>query len=103
LLVRLDWSFASISWITNYPGALARTLSRDISDHHPCLFEISTDNPKAMVFRFENYWLLHSDFMDVMNHGWAIPTRIEDRARRVGAKFKNLRRVLRAWHSQLSN
>jgi hypothetical protein len=52
---------------------------------------------------FENYGLLHPYFMDVMNHGWAIPTVIEDRARKVGAKLKNLRRVLRAWHSQLSN
>jgi hypothetical protein len=45
---------------------------------------------------FENYGLLHPDFMDVINHGWAIPTVIEDRARKVGAKLKNLRRVLRA-------
>jgi hypothetical protein len=22
------------------------------------------------VFRFENYWLLHDDFMQVMQHGW---------------------------------
>jgi hypothetical protein len=88
LLVRFDWFFASVSWITNYPGTLVRTISRDILDHHPCVVEISTDIPKAKIFRFENYWLLHANFMDVMNHGWAIPTGIGDRAGRVGAKFK---------------
>jgi hypothetical protein len=82
---------------------LVKTLSRDISDHSPCVIEISIDIPKDKVFRFENYWMLTSDFMDVMNHGWAIPMTIEDRARRIGATFKNLRRALRAWHSQLSN
>jgi hypothetical protein len=47
--------------------------------------------------------MLHSDFLEVINHGWSISTPIEDRARRLRAKFKNFIRVLRAWHSQLSN
>jgi hypothetical protein len=66
LLERLDWFFASISWITNYPGSTVRTLSRDISDHFPCLVFVSSDIPKAKVFQFENYWLLHDEFMQVI-------------------------------------
>jgi hypothetical protein len=80
-----------------------RTLSRDTSNHTSCVIEISTDIPKAKVFRFEGYWMLHNDFMDVMSHGWNILTQIEDKAKILGAKFKTLRRVLRLWHSQLSN
>jgi hypothetical protein len=45
------------------------TLSRDVSDHHPCLVFMKNDIPKSKVFRFENYWLLHEDFMPAMQHG----------------------------------
>jgi hypothetical protein len=58
--------------MTNYPGSSVTTLSRDISDHMSCLVSITTDVPKAKVFRFENYWLQHDDFMQVMNLGWNI-------------------------------
>jgi hypothetical protein len=58
--------------MTNYPGSSVTTLSRDISDHMSCLVSITTDVPKAKVFHFENYWLLHDDFMQVMNLGWNI-------------------------------
>jgi hypothetical protein len=96
LLERLDWFFASVAWLTNYPGSFVSSLSRDTSDHTPCLISISTDVPKAKVFRFENYWLLHDDFMQVMEHGWNVPTYQTDKAKVMTAKLKNLRRVLRA-------
>jgi hypothetical protein len=66
LLERLDWFFAFASLVTNYPSSLVKTSSRDVSDHSPCLISVSTDIPRFKVFRFENYWLLHSDFMQVM-------------------------------------
>jgi endonuclease/exonuclease/phosphatase family metal-dependent hydrolase len=47
LLERLDWFFSLVSWIANRPGTLVKTLSRDTSDHMPCVIEISTDIPKA--------------------------------------------------------
>jgi hypothetical protein len=39
---------------------------------------MSTDIPRAMVFRFENYWLLHEDFMQIMENGWNIPNYEQD-------------------------
>jgi hypothetical protein len=52
---------------------------------------------------FENYWLEHDQFMEVVAHGWNIPVQQQDAAKLLTAKFKNLRRVLRAWQSQLSS
>jgi exonuclease III len=52
ILERLDWFFASASWLMNYPGSSVQTLSRDVSDHSPCVVTISTDIPKAKVFSF---------------------------------------------------
>jgi hypothetical protein len=59
--------------MVSYPGSSVKTLSRDISDHSPCLISIHTDIPKAKTFRFENYWMLHDDFMQIMEHGWNLP------------------------------
>jgi hypothetical protein len=36
-------------------------------------------------------------------HGWNVPVAQEDKAKRIVAKFKNLRRVLRVWQANLSN
>jgi hypothetical protein len=85
------------------PGNLCFNSLRDISDHVPCVVNITTEIPKGNLFRFENYWLHHEQFNQVMMHGWSIPTYHLDKARILGAKFKNLRRVLRHWHKQISN
>jgi hypothetical protein len=58
--------------MVSYPGFSVKTLSRDISDHSPCLISIH-NIPKAKTFRFENYWMLHDDFMQIMEHGWNLP------------------------------
>jgi hypothetical protein len=103
LLERLDWFFASISWMANYPSSSTFILSRDISNHTPCLISISTYIPKSKVFRFEIFWLLHEEFMSVLQHGWNVSDLMQDMAKDLGAKFKNLSRVLIAWQSQLAN
>jgi endonuclease/exonuclease/phosphatase family metal-dependent hydrolase len=43
LLEKLDWFFVTPSWLANYPGSAVSTLSRDVSDHSPCLISVSTD------------------------------------------------------------
>jgi hypothetical protein len=80
-----------------------QTLSRDISDHSPCLISISTDIPKAKIFRFKNYWLLHDEFMPTLEYGRSLPCYQEDKAKLLGDKFKMLRKILRQWHAQISN
>jgi hypothetical protein len=78
-------------------------MSRDVSDHHPCLISMTTDILKSRVFRFENYWLLHDDFLPVMEHGWNAKVGVQDKAKKLMAKFKNLCRVLRSWYANISN
>ena len=68
-----------------------------------CVIKMATDTPQVRVFRFENYWLLHDDFAQVLKHGWNVPTNHTNKARRVVAKFKNLRRVLKGWQRTLAN
>jgi hypothetical protein len=100
LLEMLDCFFASASWIAAYPGSFVSTLSRDTSDHCPCLVIITTDIPKTKNFRFENYWLLHDGFMQIIEDGWNTPFFSLIKQKKLGAKFKNLRKVLRQWYAQ---
>jgi hypothetical protein len=79
------------------------TLSHDVSDHHPCLVSMFTDIPKVKIFIFENFWLLHEEFLPVMQHGWSLAVLPQDKAKMLMAKFKNLRRVLKCWYANTSN
>jgi hypothetical protein len=45
----------------------------------------------------------HEHFLAVVAHGWAVPTYQTDSAKNLSAKFKNLRRILKAWQSQIYN
>jgi hypothetical protein len=87
LLERLDWFFCSNAWITFLPNAWASGLSRDTSDHTPCLTSAATNVPKPNVFRFENFWLEHHQFRDVFQHGWSLPVPQSDKAKKISAKF----------------
>jgi hypothetical protein len=73
------------------------------SDHVPCVITISTSISRAHIFRFENYWMEHEKFLNVVSHGRSVPTLQHDAAKVLTAKFKNLRRVLRTWQTQLSS
>jgi hypothetical protein len=41
----------------------------------------------------------HEQFLNVVSHGWSVPTQQQDAAKILTEKFKNLRRVLKAWQS----
>jgi hypothetical protein len=103
LLERLDWFFTSNAWTTFHPNSFATTLARDTSDHVPCLVTASTYIPITQTFRFENYWLEHENFMATMQQAWECATLLTDSAKRINAKFKNLRKTLKIWKSQLPN
>jgi endonuclease/exonuclease/phosphatase family metal-dependent hydrolase len=64
LLERLDWFFTSANWTLSYPITSVSTLVMETSDHVPCLVSVSTAIPKGSIFRFENFWLQHDDFLN---------------------------------------
>jgi hypothetical protein len=89
--------------MAKYPYSFASSLSRDCSDHIPYVITINTDIPKARAFRFENYWMLHDEFMEIVENCWHILNYQTDKAKKMGAKLKHLRKILRQWHQWLSN
>jgi hypothetical protein len=97
LLEKLDWVFTSSSWTISYPSYFVYPLAKPISDHVPCVVTIETKIPKAQVFRFENFWMHHSEFKGIVQAAWQIPTEYSDAAKRINAKLKNVRRGLKLW------
>jgi endonuclease/exonuclease/phosphatase family metal-dependent hydrolase len=65
LLEKLDCVFTSNSWTLSYPNTLVKRLSREPSDHCPCLISISTSIPRGKISRFENYWMNIEGFQEI--------------------------------------
>ena len=83
---------------------MASTLVSEVSDHTPCLLQVETEIPRGNNFRFEYYWMEHEwMIMQVVNHGWSLPTFQMVSAKNLMAKFKNLRRVLKVWQKHISS
>jgi hypothetical protein len=101
LLERLDWFFISQVWSLEFPRTLARTLTRDLSDHVPCAIHIKTSVPRPRIFRFENFWKELKDFQDTFKQAWSIPQFKPDLALNLTAKFKATRKHLKDWQKGL--
>lgn len=101
LLERLDRFFTLNSWTNSFPNTVVKALTMETSDHWPCVIEICTSIPKSKIFRFENYWLSHEDFLPVTVNGWTSAQSSLDPAKNLSAKFKNLRRAINAWKQKL--
>jgi endonuclease/exonuclease/phosphatase family metal-dependent hydrolase len=89
LLECLDWFFTSTSWTLVYPNTFVTPLVMETSDHVPCLIIVSTSIPKQYLFHFENYWLHHNDFYNVVQQARIGPYLSNDAAKNLTAKFKS--------------
>ena len=98
LLQKLDWIFTSSSWAISYPSTSVKALDMVPSDHCPCLVSISTAIPRNRIFRFENHWLKHQDYQGILNQSWGTQFNVNDKAKLITTKLKNLRKCLREWH-----
>jgi hypothetical protein len=103
LLEQLDWFFTSANWTTEFPNTEVLPLAKITSDHIPCKVVISTRIPKASLFRFENFWAEHDDFLQTVNDCWMVTNALIDSARSISAKFKALRAKLKDWSKNISN
>jgi len=75
----------------------------ETSDHFHCAISVSTKIPKGSIFCFENHWLEHPDFFNIVQQHWTAPAHFTDSAKILTAKFKNLRGALKSWKATLSN
>ena len=91
LLEQLDWFFSSSNWTTSYPNTMVLPLGKPVSDHTPCVVAIESKIPKSKLFRFENYSVNHSGFLDVVAGSWSKPCYAPNSVALVCKKLKHLR------------
>jgi hypothetical protein len=87
--------------ILTYPSTIAYPLVKPTLDHVPCVISISSKILKAKIFRFENVWLQHNDYKNIVQNAWNIPIGFTYSAKRINAKVKNVRRALKIWSKNL--
>jgi hypothetical protein len=101
LLEKLVFTFAN--WAISYPNTTVHAMEMIPFDHCPYVINISTTIPKSNVFIFEHYWLKDSDFQQVLSQSWSNPSEHSDSAKLLTAKFKTLRKNIKAWQSSIRN
>jgi len=103
LLEQLDWFFTSSNWTLDYPNTEVLPLAKISSDHIPCRISVSTKILKSNIFRFENFWVEHDGFFDLVHNSWYSLHDSSNSARNISKKFKKLRGDLKIWSKSLSN
>lgn len=96
LLEKLDWCFSSVAWTLTYPATYALPLAKTTSNHTPIMIKIATSIPKTNICRFENCWLEHHQFKEVVKELWDQDVNESDSAKTI-AKFKRLGKGLKIW------
>lgn len=91
LLEHLDWFFSSSNWTTSFPNTMVLPLGKPVYDHIPCVLSIESKIPKSNLFRFENFWVNHSGFSDVVARSWSKPCHASNSAAVICKKLKTLR------------
>jgi hypothetical protein len=103
LLEQLDWFFTSVNWTIEYPNSKVLPMAKITSDHIPCKVSIGTQIPRSNIFHFENFWVEHADFLEIVHNQWNQPAPANSMTRTISAKFKKLRSTLKIWNRGLSN
>ncbi|CAO2141472.1 unnamed protein product [Urochloa humidicola] len=81
---------------TTYPNSSLTSLPKPTSNHTPILLSLSTTIPKPNLFRFENGWLKHRDFLPAILPAWHTTNARGATATLVGA-LKAVRCASKVW------
>ncbi|CAN6294153.1 unnamed protein product [Urochloa humidicola] len=95
-LARLDRVLYNVSMSLAFPNSSLTSLPKPVSDHTPIQLRFSTDIPKPNVFRFENAWLKHSDFLQCVLPAWHGNER-QGATAAVVSSLKAIRHASKAW------
>ncbi|KAI0493588.1 hypothetical protein KFK09_023707 [Dendrobium nobile] len=102
---RLDRILFNNEWISNFPSTQVHHLSRTLSDHAPLLMTISGNKiMPSLAFRFQNMWINHSDFLNVISANWhanVFPDNNVHGMSRLWAKLSRLKQLLRWWNKHV--
>jgi hypothetical protein len=73
LLEQLDWFFTSMHWTLSYLATMVEPQGKPTSDHTPLVLSIQTQILASKIFHFENFWVAHPQFQDLVKNSWNKP------------------------------
>jgi hypothetical protein len=96
---RLDTILISPLWVDSWGDPLVRVLDRDVADHCQLLLSYSQADWGPKPFRFNNHWLKHKDFKDVVVQAWGSQHLEGWMGFILKERFKHLKGVIKGWNS----
>lgn len=103
MLSKLDKFFISIEWSDLFDPVFVHTLPRVGSDHIPILMKGGEvlNHSGPLPFKFQNTWLLHPRFVELMKGWWEGFVVHGPLGQRFRMKLKGLGDVLRGWNKEV--
>ncbi|XP_020683867.2 uncharacterized protein LOC110100619 [Dendrobium catenatum] len=102
---RLDRVLFNNDWVNVFNATKVVHLSRTLFDHSPLLINVNLNSASSNShFRFQNMWLAHDSFINVIQNNWSAPVFPDDSIygmRRLWAKLKRLKVVLNWWNKNV--
>lgn len=101
VMSRLDRFLVSEEWLHSWSASSQWILDRDFSDHCPIILKTVCSNWGPRPFRFNNFWLQHPGFGDMVKNFWE-GIEVEGWAAFVlKEKLKNLKVELVRWNREV--
>lgn len=72
-LVKLDRVFCNTEWDMAFGSHVLHAPFMSLSDHYPLLLSNDSGSPRPRAFKFQNFWIKMSGFMEVMPNMWNEP------------------------------
>jgi hypothetical protein len=95
---RLDRILISPAWGDLWGDPSVRVLCRDVADHCPLVLRYCSDDWGPKPFRFNNYWLKHKDFKDVVLNAWSSTSVDGWMGHILKVKLKSLKGIIKEWN-----
>ncbi|KAF1894123.1 hypothetical protein Lal_00004042, partial [Lupinus albus] len=97
---RLDRFLISHSWLFVWPDSSQWAFSRDFSDHCPIVLRQRKMEKGLIPFRFNNCWLKHDNFADLVSNSWCDNSYFGKKAYIIKEKLKALRLKIKVWNKE---
>ena len=99
LETRIDRTLITNSFLDLWDSVTSHVGMRNCSDHSPLLISCRTGQlALPRPFRFQNMWISHFSFEEVVRQSWSAPVSATSTFGMVQAKLKRLKCRLKAWN-----
>lgn len=100
----IDKKFCSTEFESIFPLSSAQALPRLGSDHTPIPWESWIDLlPRASSYKFEKWWLLRTDFKDIVFKSWSAPTKGHTIIEVWQEKTRRFRKTSKGWSRNIES